>query len=187
MSVSLATKFRRSLNYRLGRFYNSFYYAQSNNKYVMLIAFPAFIWYVRYRADTKLGYRLYISPTAGGPLDYLELSEIPPNQKSKNNDSFISSSVEFLADKYKWFTNKVFKPGPMVKYWENGRKIYLSDDLTVRGLKKLLYGDEESSKDVLVGCKGRVMNDNDNLALATRAFCKRDPRLVLWREGEVVH
>uniref|UniRef100_A0A3B0MYT8 Uncharacterized protein n=1 Tax=Theileria annulata TaxID=5874 RepID=A0A3B0MYT8_THEAN len=185
MSISLFTSFRRSLNYRLGRLYNSFYYAQSNNKYVMLFAFPAFIWYVRYRADTKLGYRLYISPTAGGPLDYLELSDIPADKKDDSkNESFLTSSYEFLLDKYNWFSKKVLKSGPPIKHWKNGNKVYLSDDLTVKELKKLIYGDSDSSKDVLVGCKGRVMKDEDNLALATRAFCKRDPRLVLWREPQ---
>ncbi|AFZ81271.1 hypothetical protein BEWA_006800 [Theileria equi strain WA] len=184
MKVSLITSVRRSINYRLGRLYNSFYYSQSNNKYVMVFAFPAFLWYIRYRADTKLGYRLYISPTALGPLDYLD--KVDSSKETLEEEAKEPSVFEKIGEKFEWLTEKVSGSAPLVKNWTNGKKIYLPDDVTVSDLKRLVYGNNTAAqRDVLVGCKGRIMNNDDNLALATRAFCKRDPRLVLWREGRI--
>merc|ERR1719474_2303578 len=41
---------------------------------------------------------------------------------------------------------------------------------------------DKAPKAVRAGCYGRMMEDGDNLALAVRTFCKRDPKIVLWEE-----
>ena len=44
---------------------------------------------------------------------------------------------------------------------------------------KLQYQDTTK---LLVGCRGRMFADTDNLALAVRAFCKRDPNILIWKD-----
>ncbi|KAK1933160.1 hypothetical protein X943_002448 [Babesia divergens] len=186
---SIITAFRRSVRYRLGRIYNSFHYSQSNNKYVMLFVFPSIIWYTRYRADTKLGYRLYISPTAGGPVDYEDKIDTSGIVNKAEDDSEESCSVVLNAlncvdDFIMRIWQKVRGTNPLIEGFKNGRKVYLQDHATVSDLKSLVYGPHALAyEDVLVGCKGRIMQNSDNLALSARAFCKRDPRIVLWRDA----
>ncbi|CDJ65529.1 hypothetical protein, conserved [Eimeria necatrix] len=50
---------RAALSYfahRCGRLYDSFYNSQISTKFVFCCAFPAAVFALRYRADTKLGY-----------------------------------------------------------------------------------------------------------------------------------
>lgn len=94
------------------------------------------------------------------------------------------------------------------KTWTNGRKYYLPDDATVSDLKNLVYSEQkpleakqkelepssEESKgadpepqyqdpsELLVGCRGRMFEDTDNLAMAVRAFCRRDPNILIWKD-----
>ena len=65
--------------------------------------------------------------------------------------------------------------------WKNGSVFYFPAMATVKDLKESVYGDSVP-KAVRAGCYGRMMEDGDNLALAVRTFCKRDPKLVLWEE-----
>lgn len=149
--------------------YDSFYHAQSSTKFVMCFVFPASIFSVRYRADTKLGYHVFIAD----PSLYPDLS-------------------------HKWIG----------KTWENGRKFYLPDEATVSDLKKLVYSEQKPQADgradkeatpgategkepklqyqdpsqLLAGCKGRMFEDTDNLAMAVRAFCRRDPSILIWKD-----
>ncbi|KAK1444486.1 hypothetical protein BgAZ_103970 [Babesia gibsoni] len=189
MSVgSSLTAFRRSVRYRLGRMYNSFHYSQSNNKYVMLFVFPGVMWYTRYRAETKLGYRLYIAPTAGGPIDYegeIDASSLMKEAEGPKEDtvSMLLKGLNYVDDTIVGAWNKLQGKKELIDGFKNGKKVYLEDSATVGDLKKMVYGkDALAYADVLVGCKGRVMQNDDNLALSTRAFCKRDPRIVLWRD-----
>ncbi|GFE53346.1 hypothetical protein BaOVIS_007500 [Babesia ovis] len=173
----------------MGRLYNSFYYSQSNNKYVMLFVFPSVIWYTRFRADTKLGYRLYISPTAGGPVDYMEQIDKEAMNKQSDDSEDQSSSVllnalNFLDDTLMSIWGRIRGSRPLIEGFKNGKKVYLNDSATVNDLKNAVYGNKAiEHSDVLVGCKGRIMQDDDNLALATRAFCRRDPRIILWKDA----
>lgn len=92
------------------------------------------------------------------------------------------------------------------KTWENGRKYYLPDEATVSDLKNLVYSEQkpldarqkEEASDktgqtepkpqyqdpshLLVGCKGRVFEDSDNLAMAVKAFCRRHPNILIWKD-----
>ncbi|CDU16088.1 hypothetical protein YYC_02293 [Plasmodium yoelii 17X] len=152
----------RDVNYRFKKLYHSFYYAQSHIKYVMLILFPGVIWSTRYRADTKLGYFFYINDEKLYPRI---------NDDNNNNDNYI--------DKYMNYTKKLVNN----QKWVNGTKFYLNDDITVQDAKKIIYKNEENiPKNIKLGCKGRMMDDNDNLALAVRAFCKRDPKIIIWED-----
>ncbi|KAL8453555.1 hypothetical protein Emag_001774 [Eimeria magna] len=158
------------LGHRLGRMYDSFYNAQSSTKFVMCFFFPAAIFSVRYRADTKLGYHVFIAE----PSLYPDLS-------------------------HKWIG----------KTWTNGKKYYLPDDATVADLKALVYAEQkpleahkkeearnpepprggapptlsfQDPSQLLAGCRGRMFEDTDNLALAVRAFCRRDPNIIIWKD-----
>ncbi|KEP66320.1 UNVERIFIED_CONTAM: hypothetical protein HHA_260180 [Hammondia hammondi] len=135
---------RSFIGQRLGRLYDSFYYSQSSTKYVMVFLFPAGIFYTRFRADSKLGYHVFINEEKIYP-DY-----------SQN-----------------YFDTK----------WTNGRKFYLDDETTVEQLKAQIYGGKAVPENVKVACRGRVFEDADNVAMAVRAFCKRDPRLLLFQDN----
>lgn len=132
------------------------------------------MWYTRFRADTKLGYRIYISPSAT-PTDYDE----------QLNDKSMLGYVTRIMDKFANTINVyIFSRSndlPLAYGWKNGMKVYLEDDITVRGLKETFYGPDNYHQ-ILVGCKGRTMLDSDNLALAVRGFCRHDPRIVFWRQ-----
>ncbi|KNC36958.1 hypothetical protein PFLG_02286 [Plasmodium falciparum RAJ116] len=69
------------------------------------------------------------------------------------------------------------------------KKIYHSfyyaqnDNVTVKDAKRIIYqGEENIPEKIKLGCKGRIMDDNDNLAMAVRAFCKRDPKVIIWQD-----
>eukprot|EP00811_Abedinium_folium_P012012 NODE_21130_length_767_cov_10.167188.p1 GENE.NODE_21130_length_767_cov_10.167188~~NODE_21130_length_767_cov_10.167188.p1 ORF type:complete len:150 (-),score=37.15 NODE_21130_length_767_cov_10.167188:247-696(-) len=65
--------------------------------------------------------------------------------------------------------------------WKSGTAHYFPAMATVADLKNTVYkGDVPPA--VRAGCHGRMMEDSDNLALAVRTFCRRDPRIVLWEE-----
>merc|ERR1711972_137687 len=68
--------------------------------------------------------------------------------------------------------------------WKNGSSFYFPAMATVKDLKDSVYatGGGEVPKTVKAGCYGRMMEDTDNLALAVRTFCRRDPKIVLWEE-----
>eukprot|EP00388_Colpodella_angusta_P014610 GDKJ01036512.1.p1 GENE.GDKJ01036512.1~~GDKJ01036512.1.p1 ORF type:complete len:148 (-),score=29.56 GDKJ01036512.1:71-514(-) len=68
--------------------------------------------------------------------------------------------------------------------FKNGEKHFFDEATTVADLKKhiyLTYGDN-IPENVAVGCRGRMFEETDNLALGVRAFCKRDPRITFWKE-----
>mmetsp|Transcript_23561 Transcript_23561/g.51915 ORF Transcript_23561/g.51915 Transcript_23561/m.51915 type:complete len:155 (+) Transcript_23561:55-519(+) len=70
--------------------------------------------------------------------------------------------------------------------FKNGTSMYFSGTATVADAKQTFYSYHGAGMSppahVRVGCHGRMMEDSDNLALAVRSFCKRDPMLVLWEE-----
>merc|ERR1712113_1141169 len=70
--------------------------------------------------------------------------------------------------------------------WKNGTPFYFPAMATVKDLKESVYESYEGAgkvpKAVRAGCYGRMMEDTDNLALAVRTFCRRDPKIVLWEE-----
>merc|ERR1712050_157937 len=67
--------------------------------------------------------------------------------------------------------------------WKNGSTFYFPAMATVKDLKESVYdGADKVPKAVRAGCYGRMMEDSDNLALAVRTFCRRDPKIVLWEE-----
>merc|ERR1712113_173183 len=68
--------------------------------------------------------------------------------------------------------------------WKNGASFYFPAMATVKDLKDSVYQGVDVPKTVRAGCYGRMMEDTDNLALAVRTFCKRDPKIVLWEEAE---
>ncbi|CAG9484028.1 conserved Plasmodium protein, unknown function [Plasmodium vivax] len=166
----------RDVNFRLKKIYHSFYYAQSHIKYVMLFLFPGVIWSTRYRADTKLGYHIYINEERLYPSGLSGGDEV-------SGWSDRGNLVGPLHAKYLHYRNKLTK-----KKWKNGTKIYLEDGLTVGDVKRVLYGEEERiPRHLKVGCRGRMMEDTDNLAMAVRAFCKRDPKIFLWEDEHAAY
>ncbi|KJP89183.1 hypothetical protein AK88_01061 [Plasmodium fragile] len=171
----------RDVNYRLKKLYHSFYYAQSHIKYVMLFLFPGVIWCTRYRADTKLGYYIYINEEKLYPNQLTEGEE--STSEGVSNWTNIASVQEYLYTKYNHMYNKFTKTK-----WKNGTKFYLDDGLTVADVKKLLYSEEEKiPPNLKVGCRGRMMEDTDNLAMAVRAFCKRDPKIFIWEDEHAAY
>merc|ERR1712066_700788 len=70
----------------------------------------------------------------------------------------------------------------LVSGWTNGSAFYFPAMATVQDLKTSVYGADKAPKALRAGCYGRMMDDSDNLALAVRTFCKRDPKIVLWEE-----
>merc|ERR1711862_915824 len=71
----------------------------------------------------------------------------------------------------------------MFKNWKNGKGLYFPAMATVKDLKETVYSPYGGvPKGVRAGCHGRMMEDSDNLALAVRTFCRRDPKIVLWEE-----
>jgi len=71
----------------------------------------------------------------------------------------------------------------LISSWKNGSAFYFPAMATVKDLKESVYGDASKvPAAVRAGCHGRMMEDADNLALAVRTFCRRDPKIVLWEE-----
>merc|ERR1712190_340957 len=70
----------------------------------------------------------------------------------------------------------------IISSWKNGSAFYFPAMATEKDLKETVYGAEKVPPAVKAGCYGRMMEDSDNLALAVRTFCRRDPKIVLWEE-----
>jgi hypothetical protein len=71
------------------------------------------------------------------------------------------------------------------KYGEfkNGSSYYTSAMATVDDFKATVYkGKENVPKNIRAGCNGRMFENGDNLALAVRSFCRRNPQIVFWEE-----
>ena len=66
--------------------------------------------------------------------------------------------------------------------FSNGNSFYLGGGATVQDLKEKVYGKKKTPSTVRAGCSGRMFEDSDNLAIAVRSFCRRDPRIVFWDE-----
>lgn len=67
--------------------------------------------------------------------------------------------------------------------FKNGKCEYARGTATVQDLKDKVYGGKSKVPSTLkAGCHGRVFEDTDNLALAVRSFCRRDPNIVFWDE-----
>ncbi|CAA9986328.1 conserved Plasmodium protein, unknown function [Plasmodium knowlesi strain H] len=169
----------RDVNFRLKKLYHSFYYAQSHIKYVMLFLFPGVIWSTRYRADTKLGYYIYINEEKLYPNKSIEAGATSDGVGSWTDSA---SLLDYLYAKYFYMYNKLTK-----KKWKNGTKFYLDDGVTVADVKKMLYSEEEIPRNLKLGCRGRMMEDTDNLAMAVRAFCKRDPKIFIWEDEHAAY
>ncbi|CEM03831.1 unnamed protein product [Vitrella brassicaformis CCMP3155] len=72
--------------------------------------------------------------------------------------------------------------------WGQGTKYYLPDNAKVKDLYKAVYGeDKKVPSNVRAGCRGRMMDDDDTLAMAVHAFCKRDPKIQIWEEDGTIH
>lgn len=156
----------RSLKFRLKRLWTTFYFGQYSGKFTLLLFFPGFLSAVRYRAETRYGYHVFINSASTETEDASDASRsITPEP----NLPYYLKSNERLR---RWFA------------WKNGNKFYFGKDATVHDLKLAVYrGEDKIPDDVLIGCKGRMFCDKDNLAMATRTFCKRDPRIVIWNDA----
>merc|ERR1712087_451848 len=72
----------------------------------------------------------------------------------------------------------------LISTWKNGSSFYFPAMATVKDLKETVYdGAGKVPAAVRAGCHGRMMEDSDNLALAVRTFCKRDPKIIFWEEA----
>mmetsp|Transcript_119412 Transcript_119412/g.331935 ORF Transcript_119412/g.331935 Transcript_119412/m.331935 type:complete len:157 (-) Transcript_119412:230-700(-) len=132
--------------FRAGRLYETFWNSQSSLKYTVVFLYPGALFYVRWRAETKYKYSVFIADKQIEPPE--------PTHKLKS-----------------LFT------------WKNGSPFYFPAMASVKDLKTSVYGSADKvPKGVRAGCYGRMMEDSDNLALAVRTFCKRDPKIVLWEE-----
>lgn len=151
---TIFTQISEFLSFRSRRLYNTFYNAQYSGKFALVLLFPGFFCFVRYRAETQPGYHIFISDES-----------IHPNPRTP-----------------KWLPAETFG---LEKFfaWKNGSKIYCNEKTTVADLKRRIFGSVSAiPSDVAIGCKGRMFDDRDNLAMAVRSFCKMDPRLVVWKE-----
>ena len=67
--------------------------------------------------------------------------------------------------------------------FKNGNSYYTSAMATVQDFKSIVYGGKDKvPKNIRAGCNGRMFEDSDNLALAVRSFCRRNPQIVFWEE-----
>jgi hypothetical protein len=148
--------------FRLKRWYTTFYYSQYNSKLTLLLLFPLGMSYVRYNAETKYGYHIFINTENATP-ETIKCLTVEPS---------IPNCLKSIKQIRQFFE------------WRNGSKIYLPQNASVEDLKRYIYKSSTKIPDnLMVGCKGRVFNEKDNLAAATRIFCKRDPYLVLWKKS----
>jgi len=89
-----------------------------------------------------------------------------------------------------YITEDTPRPGPFsskapdfLAKWKNGSPFYQKATATVEDIKRTVYGDKSVPENLRVGCRGRMMENTDNLALAVRTYCKRDPMLLFWQEN----
>mmetsp|Transcript_3467 Transcript_3467/g.5088 ORF Transcript_3467/g.5088 Transcript_3467/m.5088 type:complete len:180 (-) Transcript_3467:70-609(-) len=140
------------IKFRAGRLYETFWNSQSNIKYTVVLLYPGALFYIRWRAETQYKYNVFIADKAVEP-------------EPDTSENLVSS----LKKKF-------------VSSWKNGSGFYFPAMATVKDLKESVYGADKVPAAVRAGCYGRMMEDSDNLALAVRTFCRRDPRIVLWEE-----
>eukprot|EP00490_Sorites_sp_Unknown_P024895 CAMPEP_0114639662 /NCGR_PEP_ID=MMETSP0191-20121206/1289_1 /TAXON_ID=126664 /ORGANISM="Sorites sp." /LENGTH=162 /DNA_ID=CAMNT_0001851543 /DNA_START=47 /DNA_END=535 /DNA_ORIENTATION=+ len=146
------TFLKEGIKFRAGRLYETFWNSQSNVKYTVVFLYPGALFWVRWRAETQYKYNVFIAD-----------KQVEPDP---------SGSVFSSLEKTKGLVS-----------WKNGSVFYFPAMATVQDLKQSVYGDASKvPPGVRAGCHGRMMEDADNLALAVRTFCKRDPKIVLWEE-----
>lgn len=144
------------LQFRVKRLYNTFYHSQYTGKLTLVFILPTVLCAIRYRAETKFGYHIFIDQPILTPKPRIPAGRLI---------SIIPGIEKYCA-------------------WKNGSKVYFNDDVTVAQIKKKLLSDANLD-DVLVGCRGRVFRDTDNVASAVRSFCKLDHKLIIWRDNIV--
>jgi hypothetical protein len=67
--------------------------------------------------------------------------------------------------------------------FKNGNSYYTGAMATVQDFKATVYqGKDKVPSNIRAGCNGRMFEDSDNLALAVRSFCRRNPQIVFWEE-----
>ena len=66
--------------------------------------------------------------------------------------------------------------------FSNGTSVYTGGLATVQDLKEKVYGKGKIPVSLKAGCQGRMFEDTDNLALAVKSFCRRNPQIVFWDE-----
>lgn len=148
--------------FRAGRLYETFWNSQSNLKYGLVVVWPAYLFYIRWRAETQYKYNVYIADKS-----------VYPTYKHKSGvGHFVYSTL---------FGNGWAEQGGG-GYWSNGKVFYGTEKTTVEELKKVVYDGEPAPEGLRVGCRGRMFENSDNLALAVKNFCRRDPRVLMWTE-----
>ena len=90
----------------------------------------------------------------------------------------------FVADKEiaPAIARKIPFTGKSFGAFSNGKSFYSSGSTTVGEFKEKVYGKGKVPVGVRAGCHGRMFEDADNLALAVRSFCRKDPKIVFWDE-----
>lgn len=150
------------MQFRAGRLYETFWNSQSNLKWGLVLVYPAYLLNIRWRAETQYKYNVYIA----------DKSAYPTYENDRGIFHMLYSAM---------FGAGVTGAGG--GYWSNGKVFYFDANQTVGGLKETVYRKSQSPpKNLKVGCRGRMMNDSDNLALAVKSFCRRDPRILMWEE-----
>ena len=90
----------------------------------------------------------------------------------------------YVADKE--ITPKTEKSIPLTEKsygaFSNGKSVYCAGTTTVGDFKEKVYGKGKVPTGVRAGCHGRMFEDGDNMALAVKSFCRRDPAIVFWDE-----
>jgi len=145
--------------FRATRLYETFWNSQSNLKWGFVVAYPSYLFYIRWRAETQYKYNVY-----------LEKPSIYPTYENEKGLGHMLRSLAFGAGS---------KGGG---YWSNGSVVYGTSAMTVGDMKNTVYRSEKTPDNLKVGCRGRMMEDSDNLALAVKSFCRRDPRILMWVE-----
>lgn len=147
--------------FRAGRLYETFWNSQSNLKYFLVGVYPGYLFYIRFRAETQYKYNVYIAE-----------KEAYPAYQSKSGIIHLFRSLAFGDGAI-----------PGGGYWSNGKVFYAGPNMTVDQLTKSVYESEKAPPaNLKVGCKGRVFENTDNLALAVKSFCRRDPRILMWTD-----
>lgn len=161
-SRSIFTAMMDGMKFRAGRLYETFWNSQSNLKYGMVLIYPAYLYSTRWRAETKFKYNVFV-------------------QDEQNYPTFVNrSGLLHVLNTFAF--GDVMKGGG---YWSNGSVYWGSDNTTVEDLKNDIYSSDPAvPKGIKMGCKGRMFEDTDNLSLAVRTFCKRDPRVLIWQEED---
>ncbi|CAD7956973.1 unnamed protein product [Amoebophrya sp. A25] len=147
------------MTFRAARLYETFWNSQSNLKWGLVVAYPSYLFYIRWRAETQYKYNVY-----------LEKPSLYPTMAEERGIAHALRSVLFGAGSVGG------------GYWSNGSVFYGTSAMSVADLKTRVYGKETPPANLKVGCRGRMMEDSDNLALAVKSFCRRDPRILMWVE-----